>query len=79
MKSCLVNIAGLAISWYYTDLHAESSIQNMLCPILVAVFLMILAVKLAYLFGPEKARGGGSDGGFGGFGGGGDGGGGGDC
>lgn len=67
--SWVLNIAGLVASWYYTDLESESSVQNMLCPILVTVFLIIILVKFVLLLGPKSGRGGDDGGSFGGFGG----------
>lgn len=84
MLSWLIRLSGLAISWHYTDLESAITFQNTICPILVAVFLMSVLIKVVAMMGPSgKGGSGGSDGGgfFGGSsdGDGGCGGGGGDC
>lgn len=69
MLSWLITSVGLCLAWIYTDLESESSLYSTVCPILVGVFLMTLAVKIVLLLGPENAKGdGGSFGGSGGFG-----------
>lgn len=71
----IINVAGLIVFWHFTDLKSESVIQSAICPLLVAVFLIGIAIKVVIALGPSSGRG--SDGGggfFGGFDGGGDGG-----
>lgn len=82
MISWIVNIVGLLAAWYYTDLDATSVMQNAICPVLVALFLMSLLIKFVFFLGPQSGRGGhggysgggggssGGDGGCGGDGGG---------
>jgi hypothetical protein len=84
MKSWVITLLGLGVSWHYTDLNSESSLYSTFCPIMVAVFLIATVIKLATLSSGSKGGGfgGGSGGGFWGDGGSGDGGcggGGGDC
>lgn len=67
MTSWIVLIFGLLGAWHYTDLHSDSALQNIVYPILFAVFLIVLLIKLVLLFGPESGRGGGGFGGSGGF------------
>lgn len=61
----IINIVGLVGSWYYSSLESESILQNTICPILVAVFLIGIVVKIVLALGPAGGHGG--DGGGGGF------------
>ena len=75
MISWIVIIGGLWASWSFSDFESQSTLYNMVCPLLVFVFLVSLLIKLVVFFGPESGRGGHGDGGGGFFGGsGGDGG-----
>lgn len=78
MLSWLIRIIGLVVSFYYTDLESKSLIDGVLCPILFAMFLIALALKLVVFLGPGQGGSGGGGGFFDGFGGG-DGGGDGSC
>ncbi len=72
MLSWLFTLGGLTLSWLYTDLNSELFFYNTLCPILVALFLVVLLVKVVLWLGPKNGSGGGGgDGGgfFDGFGG----------
>ena len=72
MWSWLANFLGLVIFWELMDLESKSIFYGVVCPILFALFLILLMTKVFFLIG----RGGRGDGG--GFWGDGDGGGGGD-
>lgn len=71
MKSFLIILAGLFLSWYFTDLSSDSSFQNILAPIFLFVFLIALAIWLILKAGFGKRI---DDNDFGGGGGGFDGG-----
>ncbi|AZZ92323.1 hypothetical protein EUZ85_16950 [Hahella sp. KA22] len=81
MISWIVNIGGLCLFYYFTDLTPQSVFASVICPILVTLFLISTAVKIAlstsgYSGGRYSSDGGGGfyggDGGCGGDGGGGD-------
>ena len=79
MKSLLIILSGLLSSWHYTDLSSESTLQNVLAPIGVVIFLISFCFWLVLKagFGSKTSKNGGffgGNGGFGGDGGGGDGG-----
>lgn len=44
MKSLIFILIGLYLSWHYTDLASDSSIQNALAPLGVFIFLILLAM-----------------------------------
>jgi|SaaInlStandDraft_4_1057021.scaffolds.fasta_scaffold63167_1 hypothetical protein len=69
MKSLIIILLGLSISWYFTDLSSDSSRQNMLAPIGVIMFLISFAIWLVLKagFGTKANRSGGFFGGDGGF------------
>ncbi|AZZ92324.1 hypothetical protein EUZ85_16955 [Hahella sp. KA22] len=81
MISWVVNVVGLCLSFYFTDLTSPSVFASTICPILVALFLISIALKTALSTNGSRAYsrdGGDGGGGFFGGDGGGDGGGGGD-
>jgi len=79
MKSLIIIIVGLLLSWKYTNLSSPSALESMVCPVLVFVFLVSLALWVVVKFESGSGRSGpGSFGPSGGDCGGGDGGGG-DC
>jgi apolipoprotein N-acyltransferase len=61
----MINIFGLLISWYYTDLVSDSTFQSTICPILVGLFLIGFLIKIVLALGPESRDGGGFFDGFG--------------
>ncbi|ABC30308.1 hypothetical protein HCH_03566 [Hahella chejuensis KCTC 2396] len=81
MISWVVNVVGLCLSFYFTDLTSESVFASIICPVLIALFLISIALKTAVATNGSRGYsrdGGGGGGFFGGDGGcGGDGGGGG--
>ncbi|WLQ16169.1 hypothetical protein O5O45_09605 [Hahella aquimaris] len=83
MISWVVNIGGLFLSFYFTELTSQSVFASVICPILATLFLITTAVKIALStsgYSDGRYSGDGGGGFYGGDGGcGGDGGGGGDC
>jgi len=74
MKSLLIILIGLFVSWYYTDLSSKSSVYSLLAPLGVFVFLIALGFWLVAKAGCGGRADGssgyhGCDGGFGGDGG----------
>ncbi|MBU6951338.1 hypothetical protein [Hahella sp. HN01] len=47
MISWVVNVVGLCLSFYFTDLTSESFFTSIICPILVMLFLISIALKIA--------------------------------
>lgn len=72
MFSWFIALLGLGLSWHFTDLSSEASLQNTICPVLVGIFLIITLVKL--IANPSGSSSGSGGGGFFGDFGGGDGG-----
>lgn len=72
MKSLFIILAGLVISWIYTDLSSESTLTSIVAPLGVLIFLISLAVWLVLFFhnrGVDQTTPyDGDSGGFGGFG-----------
>lgn len=62
MSSWVITLLGLGLSWHFTDLSSEASLQNTICPVLVGIFLIITLFKLV-----TKSSGGSSGSGGGGF------------
>lgn len=62
MSSWVITLLGLGLSWHFTDLSSEASLQNTICPVLVGIFLIITLFKLV-----TKSSGGSSGIGGGGF------------
>ncbi|SEQ13553.1 hypothetical protein SAMN03080615_00584 [Amphritea atlantica] len=61
MKSIVIILAGLWISWHYTDLHSDQTLFNMVAPLGVLIFGASLAVWLVLRMG-SGGRGSRSDG-----------------
>ncbi len=78
----IINIVGMLLAWHFTDLNSSSSLENIVFPTMVGVFLIGLLIQLVLALGHSNGRDTTADGGgfFGGYGDGdGDCGGGGDC
>lgn len=72
MKSLIVILIGLFVTWHYTDLSSDNAFQSVLLPILVFIFLVAFAMWLVLKagFGRRVDRDGYSGSGDGGDGGG---------
>lgn len=68
MIAWIFNIAGLMVSWHYTNLGSASILHSTVFPIFVALFSIALLIKFVFLLGPSSGRGmhGGNGGGDGG-------------
>ncbi|MCO6412409.1 MAG: hypothetical protein J5I92_06660 [Thiogranum sp.] len=75
MKTLVIILTGLSVSWYFTNLTSEQVLSGVVAPFLVFVFLVALAwwLVLKAGFGSKGERGGLFGGDDGNFGGGGDG------
>lgn len=58
MLSWIIIVLGLLGSFHYSDLGSQSVLHNMVCPVLVAVFLIALLVKVILLGRDHKGTGG---------------------
>ncbi len=54
MKSLLVILAGLIITWILTDVHSPSGIFNLLMPLLCIVFAIALLIWLAFALAGKR-------------------------
>lgn len=54
MKSWLVILSGLAISWHFTELTSDSRIDGVLMPLLVFIFLVALLLKVVASLGGRR-------------------------
>jgi uncharacterized membrane protein YgcG len=77
MRSWLIILIGLSITWHYLDIASKSSFYSIALPCLFLLFLLAAVIKLAIKLGSGNHHNDG--GGFGSHDGGGDSGGGGDC
>lgn len=64
MKSLLFILAGLFLSWHYTDLYSANSYHSLWAPLGVMVFAIALAIWLVIYAGFGRSAD--NDGGFGG-------------
>lgn len=46
MKSLVIILLCLFVSWHYTDLASESVMKNMLAPVVVFIFLILMCLWL---------------------------------
>jgi apolipoprotein N-acyltransferase len=71
MFSWIITLSGLGLSWHFTDLESGIFLQNVVCPILVGLFLIIALVKASTHLSSGRSSGdsGGFFDGFGGDGG----------
>lgn len=64
MKSWLVVLIGLLVSWHFTDLHSSNKLYGILAPALFLIFVVALIRLLLGRRTGSQSDGGGDSGGF---------------
>lgn len=66
MKSWLVILAPMALSWHFLDIASGNGFEGVFLPLVFAVCLILCLIKLTLALGPRDSRrsGSGGDGGF---------------
>lgn len=57
MKSWIIILIGLATSWHYMDIAADSQLHSILMPLLFFFFLVVFVIKIALMLGPDGNHG----------------------
>jgi len=57
MKSWIVIVAGLWLSWAYMDVRSDNAVESLFLPLLFFVFFLWFVLKITWFIGPRKSNG----------------------